>query len=79
MQKDRKDYQVKRYLRIDRVPDNSVRAGSIDFDRKIYLESLKRFAKVEADIMLPGHGLIYFHKPQRRIEEALNMALMEWR
>jgi glyoxylase-like metal-dependent hydrolase (beta-lactamase superfamily II) len=53
--------------------------GSIDFDRKIYLESLKRFAKVEADIMLPGHGLIYFHKPQRRIEEALNMALMEWR
>ncbi len=54
-------------------------SGSIDFDREVYLESLKRFAKVDTDLMLPGHGLIYFHKPRRRVEESLNIALMEWR
>ncbi len=53
--------------------------GSIDFDKKTYTESLKRFAKIDMDIMLPGHGLIYFHKPQWRIEESLNSALIEWR
>ena len=54
-------------------------SGSIDFDREIYLESLKRLAAVDSDIMLPGHGMIYFHKPRRRVEQALNTALMEWR
>ncbi len=53
--------------------------GSIDFNKKIYTESLRRFAKIDIDIMLPGHGLIYFHKPQWRIEESLNSALIEWR
>lgn len=53
--------------------------GSIDFDKKIYMESLRKFAKVDSDVMLPGHGLIYFHKPRRRVEEALNAALMQWR
>jgi len=54
-------------------------SGSIDFNREVYLQSLKRFAKVDSDIMLPGHGLIYFHQPRRRVEESLNVALMEWR
>ena len=54
-------------------------SGSIDFDKEIYMESLRKFAKVEMDIMLPGHGLIYFHNPQWRVEESLNSALMEWR
>jgi len=53
--------------------------GSIDFNKKIYTESLRRFAKIDMDMMLPGHGLIYFHKPQWRIEEALNSALIQWR
>ena len=53
--------------------------GSIDFNKPLYIDSLKRFAKVEMDMMLPGHGLIYFHKPQNRIEESLNSALMQWR
>jgi len=53
--------------------------GSFDFDKKIYLETLKRFAKFDSDIMLPGHGMIYFHKPRRRVEEALNQALIQWR
>lgn len=53
--------------------------GSIDFDKKIYTESLRRFAKVDSDIMLPGHGMVYFHKPRWRVEQALNSALMQWR
>jgi metallo-beta-lactamase class B len=54
-------------------------SGSIDFDREIYLQSLRRFARVDSDLMLPGHGLIYFHQPRRRVEESLNAALMQWR
>jgi glyoxylase-like metal-dependent hydrolase (beta-lactamase superfamily II) len=54
-------------------------SGSIDFDKPVYIESLKRFAEVDSDIMLPGHGLIYFHQPRRRVENALNSALMQWR
>ena len=54
-------------------------SGSIDFNREVYLESLKRLSKIDTDIMLPGHGMIYFHKPRRRVEEALNIALIEWR
>ncbi|GAB3324764.1 MBL fold metallo-hydrolase [Larkinella ripae] len=54
-------------------------SGSIDFDKKRYTESLRRFARVDTDLMLPGHGMIYFHQPRRRVEEALNSALMQWR
>ena len=54
-------------------------SGSIDFDRAVYLESLQKFAKIDSDIMLPGHGMVYFHQPRRRAEQVLNAALMEWR
>lgn len=53
--------------------------GSYDFDKKVYIESLKQFAKMDFDVMLPGHGLIYFHKPKWRIEDALNHVLIQWR
>lgn len=53
--------------------------GSIDFNKPIYIESLRKFAKVDTDIMLPGHGMIYFHNPRRRVEEVLNAALIQWR
>ncbi|MDR3712629.1 MAG: MBL fold metallo-hydrolase [Puia sp.] len=54
-------------------------SGSIDFDKKIYTQSLLRFSKIDTDVMLPGHGMSYFHRPRRRVEEALNSALMQWR
>ncbi len=54
-------------------------SGSIDFDKKKYIKSLLKFSKIDTDIMLAGHGMIYFHKPKRRVEEALNLALIEWR
>lgn len=53
--------------------------GSIDFDKQRYIESLRRFSKVDMDMMLPGHGMVYFHKPRRRVEQVLNSALMQWR
>lgn len=54
-------------------------SGSIDFDKPSYIESLRRFARREMDLMLPGHGLVYFHEPRRRVEQVLNAALMQWR
>ncbi len=53
--------------------------GSIDFDRQVYLKSLQAFAKVDSDLMLPGHGMVYFHEPKRRVEDALCLALSNWR
>ena len=54
-------------------------SGSIDFDKPTYIQSLRRFARVDTDVMLAGHGISYFHKPRRRVEQVLNAALMEWR
>ncbi len=54
-------------------------SGSIDFDKETYLKSLNKFSKIDTDMMLPGHGTVYFHKPRRRVEEAFNQALCEWR
>lgn len=54
-------------------------SGSFDFDKTCYLNSLRRFAQIDTDLMLPGHGMIYFHQPRRRVQQALNAALMEWR
>jgi metallo-beta-lactamase class B len=54
-------------------------SGSIDFDKGTYITSLKKMAKVDSDVMLPGHGMAYFHHPKRRVEEVLNAALMQWR
>ncbi len=53
--------------------------GSIDFDKPTYIESLRRFARVDMDMMLSGHGLVYCHRPRQRVEEVLNEALMRWR
>lgn len=54
-------------------------AGSVDFCRTTYLESLWRMVELEMDCMLPGHGMIYFSEAKRRVEEVLNVALTEWR
>jgi metallo-beta-lactamase class B len=53
--------------------------GSIDFNKQAYMESLKRFARTDPDIMLSGHGMSHFYKPRRRIEQVLNEALIQWR
>lgn len=54
-------------------------SGSIDFNKQVYIESLRKFSKIDTDVMIPGHGMTCFYKPRRRVEEVLNIALMEWR
>ena len=53
--------------------------GSIDFDKQVYIRSLLKMAKLEFDVMLPGHGLCSFSNPIERVETSLNEALMQWR
>ena len=53
--------------------------GSFDFDKKVYLQSLRKFSKFDFDIMLPGHGMVYYGSPRVRIEDAFNLGLIEWR
>lgn len=53
--------------------------GSFDFDKRKYLNSLLRFSRIDSDMMLPGHGMIYFKKPRQRVEEALSAAYSDWR
>ncbi|MEA4859794.1 Hydroxyacylglutathione hydrolase [bioreactor metagenome] len=53
--------------------------GSIDFDKKIYLQSLLKLMKIEFDVMLPGHGLGTYRNPRERVEVSVNEALMAWR
>ena len=53
--------------------------GSIDFDKQVYIRSLLKMAKLEFDVMLPGHGLCSFTRPLERVETSLNEALMQWR
>lgn len=54
-------------------------SGSIDFNKTAYMESLKRFARLDFDVMLSGHGMSHFYKPRRRVEQVLNEALIQWR
>ncbi|HAF86450.1 MAG TPA: hypothetical protein DCG32_08865 [Sphaerochaeta sp.] len=53
--------------------------GSIDFDKQIYIKSLRKMASLEFDVMLPGHGLCSFSRPWERVETSLNEALIQWR
>lgn len=53
--------------------------GSVDFDKKRYINSLRRFAALDFDIMLTGHGPVCFGRPRVRVESALERALALWR
>ncbi|WP_428666753.1 MBL fold metallo-hydrolase [Runella sp.] len=53
--------------------------SAIDFDKQKYTASLRRLSKVDFDILLPGHGMGYFHKPRQRVEDAFVKALVQFR
>ncbi|MEA4864127.1 MAG: MBL fold metallo-hydrolase [Sphaerochaeta sp.] len=53
--------------------------GSIDFNKKLYLQSLLKLLKIDFDVMLPGHGLGTYRNPRERVEVSVNEALMAWR
>lgn len=53
--------------------------GSIDFDKRRYIDSLRRLAALEFDLLLTGHGPVCFGRPRVRVESALERALALWR
>lgn len=53
-------------------------SGSIDFDPRAYVNSLRRLAKMGVDVMLPGHRRPALSRGSVWVEQALNRALMEW-
>jgi glyoxylase-like metal-dependent hydrolase (beta-lactamase superfamily II) len=50
-------------------------SGGIDYDRDQYIASLKFLCGIEADVLLPGHGLVCFRNPHIWIEASLEELL----
>ena len=53
--------------------------GGPDFDRGIYLKTLKRLSGMTCDVVLPGHGPPLIGGGKRLIDMAYTRALVEWR
>ena len=54
-------------------------SGGPDFDRGIYLRTLKRLSGMSCDVVLPGHGPPLIGGGKRLIDMAYTKALVEWR
>ena len=53
-------------------------SGSIDFNPRAYVESLKHVSRMELDIILPGHRRPALSRGSIWVEQALNVAIMQW-
>jgi glyoxylase-like metal-dependent hydrolase (beta-lactamase superfamily II) len=53
--------------------------GGPDFDRAVYLQTLRRLIHKPVDTVLPGHGPPAIGIGKRLIEEAYTRAMIEWR
>ncbi|RJP30628.1 MAG: MBL fold metallo-hydrolase [Candidatus Omnitrophota bacterium] len=53
-------------------------SGSIDFDPRAYIESLRRLARMNVDIILPGHRRPALSRGYIWVEQALNRAIVTW-
>jgi hydroxyacylglutathione hydrolase len=53
--------------------------GSPDFDRKQYVETMRRLSKLPCDHLFPGHGPAAIGCGKRVVEMAYTEALMKWR
>lgn len=52
--------------------------GGPDYDRPVYLETLRRLARMECDTLLPGHGPPGIGLGRRLIQMAYTRAMVEW-
>lgn len=52
--------------------------GSIDFNPTAYIDSLKHLAKMDVDVLLPGHRRPALALGRIWVEQALNKALIAW-
>ena len=53
--------------------------GGPDFDRRTYLETLRRLVHMECDSLFPGHGPACIGRGKRLVEIAYTKAMLEWR
>ena len=53
--------------------------GAVDFSRKEFFESIKRFSKFKGDIILPGHFQMCLGGATRIFNDAYRVALEAWR
>jgi glyoxylase-like metal-dependent hydrolase (beta-lactamase superfamily II) len=52
--------------------------GGPDYDRSVYLETLRRLAHMECDTLLPGHGPPGIRLGGRLVQMAYAKAMVEW-
>jgi metallo-beta-lactamase class B len=53
--------------------------GGPDYDRKAYLETLRRLAHMPCDTLFPGHGPPAIGGGRRMVEMAFELAMTSWR
>ena len=53
-------------------------SGSIDFNPRAYVESLKRLSRIQVDVILPGHRRPALSRGSIWVDQALNLAVMQW-
>ena len=53
--------------------------GGPDYDRRLYLETLRRLCHMECDCLFPGHGPPGIGNGKRLVEMAYTRAMVEWR
>jgi metallo-beta-lactamase class B len=53
--------------------------GGPDYDRKVYLETLRRLAHMPCDTLFPGHGPPAIGGGRRMVEMAFELAMTSWR
>jgi glyoxylase-like metal-dependent hydrolase (beta-lactamase superfamily II) len=54
-------------------------SGGVDYDRKAYMQSLQRIAKLEADVILAGHFQPCLRDGYKVLQNAYMRALLDWR
>jgi hypothetical protein len=53
--------------------------GGEDFDRQLYLQTLRRLTTLPVDCILAGHYFPYLDQGRRLVGRAYVKALVEWR
>ena len=53
--------------------------GGYDFDRNAFFESIKKFSRLQCDVILPGHFQLCMQAGSRILNDAYRIALTEWR
>lgn len=53
--------------------------GGVDYNRRKFFESIKRFSRFQCDVILPGHYQLCMQDGSRIMNDAYRVALTQWR